>query len=276
MTFTCDDGGTQGSGIASCVADGTNPPSNSKTISGNGTVTGTATDVAGNAKTLSVEVKNVDTTPPTLSGATSDPTHDSTNGWYTSDVTVKWIATDESGIPTPPADTKITGEGTSLTGTTSVKNGAGLETTATSSPAVKIDGQRRRRHQRHVERLGQRHRQRRPVGVRQPVQRRGDEVHGERWSGADGLSVLAVRRGHPRGDLLERRRRRKRRGGQERHHQDRPDRTGDRALLHAAQLQERRVDQLGRDRHVRLHRSGRLRRRRLHLARHEVGRAATP
>ena len=141
VPFTCDDstsGGGEASGIASCVADGTNPPSNSITVTGNATVTGTATDNAGNTKSLSVEVRNVDTTPPTLSGAPTEQPNGA--GWYKGDVTVHWTAADpESGIPTPPADTTITGEGAGLTSTTSVKNGAGLETTATSSPAVNID-----------------------------------------------------------------------------------------------------------------------------------------
>ncbi|MDP9444376.1 MAG: PxKF domain-containing protein [Actinomycetota bacterium] len=141
VTFSCDDsnsGGGEASGIASCVADGTDPASSSKTIDGNGTVTGTATDVAGNTKTLSVEVRNVDTTPPTLSGTAT--TRPNGNGWYRDDVTIRWTAADpESGIPTPPADTVIAGEGSGLTSSTSVRNGAGLETTATSSPAVSID-----------------------------------------------------------------------------------------------------------------------------------------
>ncbi len=142
VTFTCDDPkdgtGTELSGIASCVADGTSPASNSKTVAPGTTVTGTATDNAGNTKTASVTVAKSDTTAPLLSGA---PQGTATgDGWYNGDVTVKWSASDpESGIPTPPTDTKITGEGKGLTSSTSVKNGVGLETTATSSPAVNID-----------------------------------------------------------------------------------------------------------------------------------------
>ncbi|WP_210479605.1 OmpL47-type beta-barrel domain-containing protein [Naasia sp. SYSU D00948] len=141
VTFTCADsnsGGGQSSGIASCVADGTNPASSSITVTANGTVTGTATDRAGNTTTTSVEVRNVDTTAPTLSGAPT--TQPNGNGWYAGDVAVKWTAADpESGIPTPPANTLITGEGSGLTSSTTVSNGAGLSTTATSSPAVNID-----------------------------------------------------------------------------------------------------------------------------------------
>ena len=133
VTFTCTDGV---SGVSSCLADGTT--TNSQTISGNGTVRGTATDVAGNVATLDVVVENVDTTAPNLSGAPT--TAPNGNGWYTSDVTIDWTASDpESGIPTPPADTTISGEGEGLTSTQTVTNGAGLSTTATSSPAVRID-----------------------------------------------------------------------------------------------------------------------------------------
>lgn len=133
VTFTCTDAT---SGVASCLADG--ETTNAKTITGDGTVTGTATDKAGNTKTLSVPVKNVDTTPPTLSGAPT--TQPNGKGWYNGDVTVHWTAADaESGIPTVPSDTTITSEGLARTSSTSVTNGAGLTTSATSSPAVNID-----------------------------------------------------------------------------------------------------------------------------------------
>ena len=139
VTFTCDDsgsGGGQGSGIATCLADGST--TNSKTVQPGATVTGTATDKAGNTATATSTAPAGDTTAPLLSGKpTTQPNAD---GWYKDDVTVRWTASDpESGIPTPPADTTITGEGTALTSTTTVKNGAGLATTATSSPAVNID-----------------------------------------------------------------------------------------------------------------------------------------
>jgi hypothetical protein len=135
VTFTCADGGN-GSGIATCVADGST--TNSKTVQPGVTVTGTATDNAGNAATASSTAAAGDTTPPTLSGAPTTPAN--ANGWYNGDVTIQWSAADpESGVPTQPANTTITGEGTSLTSSQTVKNGAGLSTTATSSPAVNID-----------------------------------------------------------------------------------------------------------------------------------------
>jgi hypothetical protein len=138
ISFTCDDAnsGNQGSGIATCLADGS--ATNSRTVQPGVTVTGTATDRAGNTATTSSTAPKGDTTAPLLSGAPT--TQPNTNGWYKGDVTVRWTASDpESGIPTAPADTTISGEGTGLTSTTTVKNGAGLSTTASSSPAVKID-----------------------------------------------------------------------------------------------------------------------------------------
>lgn len=139
VTFVCDDsnsGGGEPSGIASCLADGTT--TNSKIAQPGTTVTGTAIDRAGNRSTASSTAPAGDTTAPTLTG--SPTTSANGNGWYSGDVTVRWSAADpESGIPTAPADTIIKGEGTALTSTTSATNGAGLTTTATSSPAVKID-----------------------------------------------------------------------------------------------------------------------------------------
>ena len=134
ITFTCSDAP---SGIAACVADGST--TNSKTVGPGVTVTGRASDRAGNTASASSTAPAGDSTAPTLSGApTTQP--NGTNGWYTGDVTVRWNAADpESGIPAAPADTTITGEGTGLTSTQSVTNGAGLSATAISSPAVRID-----------------------------------------------------------------------------------------------------------------------------------------
>jgi hypothetical protein len=139
VNFTCDDsnsGGGDASGIATCLADGST--TNSRTVQPGVTATGTATDKAGNTATASSTAPAGDTTAPLLSGAPT--TQPNGNGWYQGDVKIHWTASDpESGIPTAPADTIITGEGIGLTSTQTVKNGAGLSSTATSSPAVKID-----------------------------------------------------------------------------------------------------------------------------------------
>jgi len=138
VRFTCDDsnsGGGEASGVATCLADGMT--TNSKTVRPGVTVTGTATDKAGNRSTATSTAPAGDTTAPLLSGAPT--TQPNGNGWYRGDVKVHWTASDpESGIPTQPADTTITGEGSALTSSQTVKNGAGLSTTA-PSPAVKID-----------------------------------------------------------------------------------------------------------------------------------------
>ncbi len=140
VKFTCADSNSDGgesSGVASRVADGTSPASDSKTVKPGETVTGTATDKAGNTKTASVTVAKGDTTPPLLSGAPQGSAN--SDGWYNGDVMVKWTASDPESGATAPADTKITEEGKGLTSTASVTNGAGLTTTAISSPAVNID-----------------------------------------------------------------------------------------------------------------------------------------
>lgn len=132
ITFICSD---TTSGVASCLAEGST--TNSRTVGPNTTVTGTATDAAGNTATASSTSPAGDTSAPILSG--SPTTQPNPAGWYQGDVVIDWTASDaESGVPTQPSDTTITGEGTALTSTQSVTNGAGLSTTATS-PAVKID-----------------------------------------------------------------------------------------------------------------------------------------
>ena len=139
VTFTCTDsnsGGGEPSGIATCLANGST--TNSRTVQPGVTVTGSATDRAGNTSSATSTAPAGDTTGPLLAGAPT--TSPNGAGWYRDDVRVHWTASDpESGVPVPPADTTIAGEGTGLTSTTTVKNGAGLSTTATSSPAVKID-----------------------------------------------------------------------------------------------------------------------------------------
>lgn len=132
VRFMCTDAPA---GIASCVVDGTT--SDTVVVTRSRTVSATATDSAGNTKSVSVDVTAGDTTAPVLAGApTTAPT---SNGWYAGDVKVHWTASDPESGATAPADTTITGEGENLTSSATVTNGAGLSTTATSSPAVSID-----------------------------------------------------------------------------------------------------------------------------------------
>lgn len=120
------------SGIASC------PSPVTLGEDGDQLVTRTATDAAGNSTSATVGPINIDKTAPTLSGAAT--TEPNGAGWYKGDVTVKWTAADAlSGIDgAAPADSTIDGEGTNLKVSTSIRDLAGNETSATSA-AVKID-----------------------------------------------------------------------------------------------------------------------------------------
>jgi len=101
-------------------------------------VTGTATDVAGNTGEDTVGDVDIDKTAPSLSGAvTSAP---NAAGWYNGDVTVHWTASDAlSGLATAaPGDETITGEGDALSASATVADKAGNET-AKKVGAIKID-----------------------------------------------------------------------------------------------------------------------------------------
>ncbi|WP_336921290.1 OmpL47-type beta-barrel domain-containing protein [Aquipuribacter sp. SD81] len=133
ITFTCADAH---SGITSCLASGST--TNARTVPGGTTVTGTATDAAGNTTTLASTAPVRDTTGPVLTGTPRAAPNEA--GWYRGDVVVGWTASDpESGVVATPADTTITGEGRGLTSSATATNGVGLRTTAESSPAVDID-----------------------------------------------------------------------------------------------------------------------------------------
>jgi hypothetical protein len=135
VSFVCND---SLSGIA--AIGGCPDPTTVSSEAENQSVIGTASDVAGNSASATVSNISIDKTTPTLSGApTSSPNGD---GWYNGDVTIDWTAADAgSGIDpsTSPADSTISGEGIGLTASASVSDKAGNSTSATSSPAVKID-----------------------------------------------------------------------------------------------------------------------------------------
>ena len=127
--WTCSDAL---SGIATCPID--------QVISGEGanqTVTGTATDNAGNSTTVDSSPVNIDLTAPTISGAPT--TSPNGNGWYDTPVTIHWTCSDAlSGIETCPSDSVISSEGSSQTAAGTAVDQAGNSTTV-DSPAVKID-----------------------------------------------------------------------------------------------------------------------------------------
>jgi hypothetical protein len=76
-------------------------------------VTGTACDLAGNIAMATVSGVNVDKTAPIISGAAT--TSPNANGWYNSDVTVHFEASDDtSGLDTVTPNTVISSEGAGL------------------------------------------------------------------------------------------------------------------------------------------------------------------
>jgi len=142
VTFSCADE-TGGSGLASCVADGTSPASASKTVSTetNGTsVSGTATDKAGNKATDSVTVK-VDKTAPTAT-ATRLPAANG-SGWNNTDVTVSFACADPgsqaSGVKSCPAAVTKSVDGSNQTASGAATDNADNTGTAASVTGINID-----------------------------------------------------------------------------------------------------------------------------------------
>ena len=150
VTFSCVDsnsGGGDASGIATCVADGTSPASSSKTVGPGTTVSGTATDAAGNTATTSVTTAPAapkDTTAPSI-GHSVQPTPNAA-GWNKADATVTFACADEtggSGLASCVADGGTTASrtvstetnGTLVSGTATDKAG----NKATDSVTVKLD-----------------------------------------------------------------------------------------------------------------------------------------
>jgi len=131
VSFSCGDQGP--SGIKSCPS--------ASTLSGDGanqSVTGVAVDNADNQSSTTVGSINIDTTPPTLSGAPASAPNAA--GWYNTPVTINWTCADGlSGIDgTCPSPATINGNGQGLTAPAIVKDRAGNQTNATS-PGVNID-----------------------------------------------------------------------------------------------------------------------------------------
>jgi len=129
VRFTCAD---DVAGVATCPPD--------TATSGEGaakTVSGTATDRAGNSSTITAGPYKVDLTAPSISGAAT--TSPNANGWFKDDVVVHWTCSDAlSGIKTCPTDSTITSEGASETASGTATDKAGNSKTATAGP-YKID-----------------------------------------------------------------------------------------------------------------------------------------
>jgi len=114
VSFTCGD--TGGSGLSSsCPAAVTLGNGAAQSVSG-----GPVFDVAGNSSGVAtISGINIDTTPPTISGAAT--TSPNSNGWYKTNVTIHFTASDigGSGIAslTPDVTVSTEGSGQSVTGT---------------------------------------------------------------------------------------------------------------------------------------------------------------
>ncbi|GAA2574425.1 hypothetical protein GCM10010435_57350 [Winogradskya consettensis] len=126
--FTCTD---VGSGIADCPADRVLNMDNSGRK-----VVGTATDVAGNTATATVEL-NLDQARPVITASIIGDAND--KGWYKSAPTVHFTCTDDggSGIASCPADSTVLtdGVGQAVTGTTFDAAG----NSATTTVKVSVD-----------------------------------------------------------------------------------------------------------------------------------------
>jgi hypothetical protein len=140
VTFSCDD---VTSGVQSCVAGA--GPGSSKTLTegGSQSVTGTATDVAGNTQTDTVSGINIDKTAPTI-GHTLSPSTPNANGWFNSDVTVTFACDDAlSGVASCTVDgesgnSKTLGEGASQSISGTATDAAG-NTKADTASGISID-----------------------------------------------------------------------------------------------------------------------------------------
>lgn len=135
VSFVCNDAE---SGIAGCLGDET---VSAETTAAGVSVTGNATDNAGNTSKDVVGPIKIDLTKPTLTGTPT--TRDNAASWYNGDVTVKWEGQDalsEIDPGTVPTDSVIGGEGKGLTaGPKTVKDKASNESDPTRSSGVNID-----------------------------------------------------------------------------------------------------------------------------------------
>ena len=131
ITFTCTDQ-VNLSGLLSCT------PPRQLTFDGAGqTVTGTATDVAGNT-TSDVATVNIDQVPPTITAAAQGSPN--ANGWYDHSVTVEFTCLDQNGLSgvAQCSPAQIVGQGTDQTASGSVTDYAG-NTAAASVGHINVD-----------------------------------------------------------------------------------------------------------------------------------------
>lgn len=127
--FTCSDAG---SGISSC------PPNQVVSTEGlNQDVTGTVTDLAGNAAATTSAPFSIDVSGPTITVSLSPPAN--TNGWNNSPVTAHFECADAvSGVSQCPLDQTVGNDGVNQTVTGQATDVAGNVASVTSAP-VNVD-----------------------------------------------------------------------------------------------------------------------------------------
>jgi PKD repeat protein len=135
LTGTDNEGGS-GVGTTGYSFDGTswNTYSSPFTIIAEGTVTVfyNSTDTAGNIEETKQMTFSIDKTPPIISGAAT--TTPNTDGWYKSDVTVHFTATDlTSAVASLTPDVVLVTEGAGFTATGTATDNAGNRATTTIS-----------------------------------------------------------------------------------------------------------------------------------------------
>src|SRR5258708_21622377 len=125
VTFTCND---SLSGIASCTS-----PITVSAEGANQVISGTATDIAGNAASASVTI-NLDKTPPTIKASASPAPNAA--GWNNSDVIVTFRCSDgTSGVASCPLPQTVTTEGISQVISGTATDNAGN----TASAGIKLN-----------------------------------------------------------------------------------------------------------------------------------------
>ena len=126
VTFTCNDAT---SGVASC------PAAQTVTTEGSTTVSGTATDNAGNTASTSLIVQ-IDKTPPTITASASLAAN--SDGWNNANVTVTFTCTDSlSGVATCPSPATVSSEAANQVISGTAVDVAG--NTASASATISLD-----------------------------------------------------------------------------------------------------------------------------------------
>jgi hypothetical protein len=131
VSFTCADIG--GSGIVAC------PSPTTLSLDGAGqSVTGTATDAAGNSASTTVGNINIDKTPPTIALSSRTPAANA-NGWNNGPVTVTWSCADSLSGPTAASvSATVSSEGANQSATGTCTDKAG-NTASNTQTGISID-----------------------------------------------------------------------------------------------------------------------------------------